>query len=274
MRLVPSDGQTGSNPQVLINALTGHVKSCLKCPVRRLIGGWPSTPLTLALFRAMVYSPQMSELVPPRSRSVTTAGVLVILTGCIWLALAGSFLWWGFDSAGRPSLRQILILAVLVVLVCMSAGTVIVGFGILFRRNRGRIIAIALAGPWILFGCWFLKPFLRLPASQVPGEIIALYSFPILAAMAWLAILTRKRVRIEFLPLAVVQIYVNLLDEETPCSRPTQALVLGNGLFELLPTEGYNPDAEHWEFHPGSIVRGTEAHRDGETYLLAVSFGS
>jgi hypothetical protein len=165
-----------------------------------------------------------------------------------------------------------LIVAASVVLVCTSAATVIVGFGVLFRRNWARVLAIVLAGPWILFGCWFLKPFLRLPAF--PGELIALYAFPILAAIAWLALLARKRVRIEFLPPAIVRIYVNLLLEGPPSSRPTQALDLGNGLFELLPATGNDPDVEHWEFRPGSIVRGKEAHRDGETYLLAVSFGS
>jgi hypothetical protein len=97
---------------------------------------------------------------------------------------------------------------------------------------------------------------------------------PILAAIAWLALLARKRVRIEFLPPAIVRIYVNLLLDGPPSSRPTDALDLGNGLFELLPATGNDPEVEHWEFRPGSIVRGKEAHRDGETYLLAVSFGS
>lgn len=180
-----------------------------------------------------------------------------------------------FYHDGSPGLRQKLIVAsLLVALGCMGISTVVVGFGVLFRRNWGRILAIALAGPWILIGWWFLKPILQLPASLAPGGFIALYTFPILAAIAWLALLASKRVRIEFLPPPIVQIYVNLLDEELPSSRPTQALALGNGLFELLPTEGYDPDVEHWEFRHGSIVRGTEARRDGEAYLLAVSFGS
>lgn len=217
----------------------------------------------------------MDDLLPPRSRSVTAAAILLVITGCFWLALSGPFLWWELHLAGSPGLRQKLIVASLLVLLgCMSLATVIVGFAVLIRRNWGRILAIALAGPWILFGCWFLKPILWLPASLVPGGIIAVYAFPVLAAIAWLALLAGKGVRPEFLPPAIVQIYVNLLDEPSPCSRPTQALALGNGLFELLPTEGYDPDVEHWEFRPGSIVRGTEAHRDGEAYLLAISFGS
>jgi hypothetical protein len=222
----------------------------------------------------MVYWPQMGDLIPPRSSSVTLAAVLVLLTGCLWFALGGSFLWWVFRHGRGPSLRQMLIVAASVVLVCTSAATVIVGFGVLFRRNSARILAIVLAGPWILFGCWFLKPFLRLPPSLILGGLIALYALPILAAIAWLALLARKRVRIEFLPPAIVRIYVNLLLDGPPTSRPTDALDLGNGLFELLPATGNDPEVEHWEFRPGSIVRGKEAHRDGETYLLAVSFGS
>jgi hypothetical protein len=108
----------------------------------------------------------------------------------------------------------------------------------------------------------------------MPVGFIAVCSIPILAAITWLTLLAGKRIRIEFLPPAIVQIYVNLLDHRPPGSRPTQALALGNGIFELLPPDGFDPDVEHWEFRPGSIVRGMEARRDGEAYLLAVSFGS
>lgn len=68
-----------------------------------------------------------------------------------------------------------------------------------------------------------------------------------------------------------VEIYVNLLEEGTPCSRPTQAQVLENGLFRLLPTDNYDPEGEHWEFPPGSIVRGREVRRDGKSTLLAIA---
>jgi hypothetical protein len=69
----------------------------------------------------------------------------------------------------------------------------------------------------------------------------------------------------------VVEIHVRLLDEGTDCSRPTQGVVLGNGLFELLPTDNYDPDDEHWEFPPGSIVRAKEV-RDGDgMHLIAVA---
>jgi hypothetical protein len=224
----------------------------------------------------MVYSAQMADLIPPRSRSVTAAAVLVIITGCFWLAISGLLLWGDFHLGGNPGIWQKLIVASFsFVLCCMSVATVIVGFGVLSRRNWGRILAIALAGPWIFFGWWILRPLLRLPASVSPPRgIIAVDAFPIVAAIAWLALLAGKKPRKEFLPPVIVQIYVKLLDEGPPTSRPTQALDLGNGLFELLPATGNAPDVEHWEFRPGSIVRGKEAHRDGKTYLLAGSFGS
>ena len=163
---------------------------------------------------------------------------------------------------------------------CMSIGTLIGGFGVFFRRNWGRTLLIILAGTWILFGLWFLHPLLRLPASLIRSGFFVLptllmfAALPALAAIGWLVLLIRKRVRAEFLPPAMVQIYVNLLNEGTPCARPTQALMLGNGLFELLPTDGYDPNVEHWEFRPGSIVRGKETRGDEEPYLLATSFGS
>lgn len=222
----------------------------------------------------MVYSWQMSELAPPRSRSVTAAAVLVVITGCFWLAHSGPFLWLAFHRGSSSGLLQALIIASLVVLSSASIGTVIAGFGVLFRRNWARNLAIALAGPWIVFGWWFLRPLLRLPASLPPRGFIALYALPILAAIVWLALLAGKKVRTEFLPPAVVQIYVNLLNEGPPRSRLTRALALGNGLFELLPAEDYNLDDKHWEFRPGSIVRGIETRRGGESHLSAVSFES
>jgi len=68
-----------------------------------------------------------------------------------------------------------------------------------------------------------------------------------------------------------VEIYVNLLEEGTACSRLTQAHVLEHGLFRLLPTDNYDPDDEHWEFPAGSIVHGKEVRRDGKSTLLAVA---
>ena len=70
---------------------------------------------------------------------------------------------------------------------------------------------------------------------------------------------------------SIVEIHVRLLDEGTGCSRPTQGVVLGNGLFKLLPTDNYDPNDEHWEFIPGSIVRAKEVRNLGGTYLLAMT---
>ena len=70
---------------------------------------------------------------------------------------------------------------------------------------------------------------------------------------------------------SVVEIQVRLLEEGTDCSRPTRGLVLGDGLFELLPTDSYHGNDEHWEFVPGSIVRVKEVRNINGTYLLAVA---
>ena len=37
-----------------------------------------------------------------------------------------------------------------------------------------------------------------------------------------------------------IEIYIRLLDEGTGCSRPTQAVDLGNGLFKILPTPNFD----------------------------------
>lgn len=55
--------------------------------------------------------------------------------------------------------------------------------------------------------------------------------------------------------IETVRISVRLLEEGTPCARPTQAVPLANGLYKILPTENYDPEDEIWEFVPGSIVR-------------------
>lgn len=218
----------------------------------------------------------MSELTPPRSLRVTVAAILAIFTGCYWVAISGSFLVWGFGHLYRhmTSLRMLVIVLTAGLIICMGVATVVAGVGVWKRRNRARIFAIAMAGFWILVGLWFLEPFLRIPGFVIHVENIAPFVLPVLAAIAWLALLIGNRVRAEFLPPALVQIYVKLVGESEPGMRSTRAFALGNGLFELLAAEGYNPAVENWEFRPGSIVRGVEARRDGETFLLATSFGS
>jgi hypothetical protein len=216
----------------------------------------------------------MSDLTPPRSLSVTVAAILVVTTGCFWLGVGGLAAAWGFHNLDNAvDVRQRLLFALFALVGCTGAVTVIAGFGVLFRRHWGRILAIALAGPWILYGWWFLKPFLSIPASMHPGRFIVEFLLPVVAGLTWLALLIRRKVRSEFMPPASVQIFVKMLDENPPRTRPTRALALGNELFELLPTTDFDPEAERWEFRPGSIVRGLKTHRDGEAYLLATSFG-
>jgi hypothetical protein len=67
-----------------------------------------------------------------------------------------------------------------------------------------------------------------------------------------------------------VEIYVRLLEEGTDVSRPTQALDLGNGLFKLEATWDYDPEAETWEFVPGSEVSGEVRSSESGQFLLAV----
>jgi hypothetical protein len=68
-----------------------------------------------------------------------------------------------------------------------------------------------------------------------------------------------------------VEIHIRLLHEGTECSRPTQALDLGNGLFKVLPTSNYDPEDEVWEFPPDSIVRSQVRRAEGKEFLLAVA---
>ena len=68
-----------------------------------------------------------------------------------------------------------------------------------------------------------------------------------------------------------VKIYVPLLNEGTDVSRPTEAIDLGDGLFEILPSEHYDPEDESWEFPPGSVVRAKQIEHETGPYLLAVS---
>ena len=217
----------------------------------------------------------MNELTPPRSVRATVAAIIAIFTGCYWTVISGTFLVWGIGHLYRhiTSLRMLVIVLTAGFIICMGVATVIAGVGVWKRRNRARIFAIAVAGFWILVGLWFLEPFLRLPPSVIRVVNIAPFVLPVIAAIAWLALLIGKRVRAEFLPPALVQIYVKLVGEGEPGTRPTQAFALGNGLFELLAVDGYDPAVENWEFRPGSIVRGVEARRDGGTCLLATSFG-
>jgi len=69
----------------------------------------------------------------------------------------------------------------------------------------------------------------------------------------------------------LVTIYVPLLDEGSPTSRPTQAERVGNNLFKLLPTPNYDPHEEHWKFPPGSVVGTVTMEYEGKELLFAVT---
>jgi hypothetical protein len=67
-----------------------------------------------------------------------------------------------------------------------------------------------------------------------------------------------------------IEIHVQLLDEGTEVFRPTRALDLGGGRFQIQATPDYDPKLETWEFVPGSIVRtGLRSDESGQ-YKIAI----
>ena len=68
----------------------------------------------------------------------------------------------------------------------------------------------------------------------------------------------------------LVEIHVRLLDEGTETSRPVKAVVLGNELYQILPTPDYDPEDEKWEFLPGSVVKVKKSDVYERNCLLAV----
>jgi hypothetical protein len=50
-------------------------------------------------------------------------------------------------------------------------------------------------------------------------------------------------------------VYVRLLDGGTDVWRPVRAAALPDGTFRLLEPNGYDPNAEKWEFPPLTKVR-------------------
>jgi hypothetical protein len=225
----------------------------------------------------MVYLPEMHDLMPSRTASVTFAAILAMFTGLYGLVAYFGVLIWGRDTGGAVSSVRLWLTVTYVIFGCASIGALIGGIGILFRRNRARVLAIVAAVPLIYSGLWDVYGLVRMPASLIYSTHIVVLAVttvaPLLAAIAWPVLLIGKKIRAEFLPPAMVEIYVNLLNESAPRTRATQAVTFGNGLYELLAAEGYDPDVEDWEFRPGTIVRGIEQLRDGEAYLLATSFG-
>lgn len=76
----------------------------------------------------------------------------------------------------------------------------------------------------------------------------------------------------------IVRIYIQLLDEGTPIIRWSNAEILGENIYLVLPftgTESYKIDArgiprdEEWEFLPGSKVKCRMEIWKGEERLVA-----
>ena len=70
-------------------------------------------------------------------------------------------------------------------------------------------------------------------------------------------------------PNSNIEIFISLLDEGIDVWRPTQAKLVGPQEFLVLPTPNYNPETEHWEFPPGSVVECVLEHRDDGDIMVA-----
>jgi len=64
-------------------------------------------------------------------------------------------------------------------------------------------------------------------------------------------------------------IYIPLLDEGTEVIRPTYGELITDNIFRVLPTSGYNPEDEDWEFPPGSLVICEVEEWEGKQILIA-----
>ncbi len=67
-----------------------------------------------------------------------------------------------------------------------------------------------------------------------------------------------------------IEIYIQLLGDEEGTLRPTQAIPLGNDLFQVLPASDYEQADETWEFPPGSIVRCESTTFRDRVFLKAI----
>jgi hypothetical protein len=66
-----------------------------------------------------------------------------------------------------------------------------------------------------------------------------------------------------------VTIYIPLLNEGTVVHRPTQGVMIGKGVYKVLPTANYALSGEEWEFPPESIVECVAETREGREVLIA-----
>ena len=56
------------------------------------------------------------------------------------------------------------------------------------------------------------------------------------------------------IPMSEVTIYIPLLEEGVWTARPTQAEVIKDNVYKVLPTADYSPEEEKWEYLPGTFV--------------------
>ncbi len=71
-----------------------------------------------------------------------------------------------------------------------------------------------------------------------------------------------KRKPYKFKAMEKVYVY---LEEDDWCYRPTQAKRIAGDIFELLPTDDYDPEDEVWRFVPGSYVRCAYVTKENAT---------
>src|SRR5216683_4659890 len=70
---------------------------------------------------------------------------------------------------------------------------------------------------------------------------------------------------------ATTTIYIRILEEATTCLRPTQAVLLPDATYRVLPSVDYDPTDEVWEFVPGSTVHCESFDGESGPYLLAIA---
>lgn len=66
-------------------------------------------------------------------------------------------------------------------------------------------------------------------------------------------------------------IYISLLHEGVNVIRPTTGSLLPDGSYLVLPTPDYDPEAEEWEFLPGTVVNCKAEVISDEEVLVARS---
>jgi hypothetical protein len=68
-------------------------------------------------------------------------------------------------------------------------------------------------------------------------------------------------------------VYVRLLDEGADVWRPVSATALPDGTFRLAEPDGYDSEAEVWEFPPHARVKcASKRFADGEEGLVAIAY--